>query len=76
MAEDDTSSEDWPEHTIPATHAERVASKIGTLIHKVFETYTQSTNKPDYLAKLEKGYFLGTKSATVAAFFYGKEAHP
>ncbi|MEC7079866.1 MAG: PD-(D/E)XK nuclease family protein, partial [Pseudomonadota bacterium] len=39
---------------IPATHAERVASKIGTLIHKVFETYARSNSKPDYLAKLEK----------------------
>ena len=50
----DTSSEDCPEHAIPATHAERVASKIGTLIHKVFETYTRSNSKPDYLAKFEK----------------------
>ena len=52
--EGDTSSENRPDHAMPATHAERVASKIGTLIHKVFETYTRSNNKPDYLAQLEK----------------------
>ena len=52
--EGDTASEDQPDHAISATHAERVASKIGTLIHKVFETYTRSNSKPDYLAKLGK----------------------
>ena len=50
----DTSSENRPDHAIPATHAERVASKIGTLIHKVFETYTRSNSKTGYLAQLEK----------------------
>ena len=55
MAEGDT-FRGWPEHAIPATHAERVASKIGTLIHKVFETYAR-TNKPDYLAKWKKDAF-------------------
>ena len=52
--EGDPASEDRPDHSISTTHAERVASKIGTLIHKVFETYTRSNSKPDYLAQLEK----------------------
>ena len=50
----ETSSENRPDHAIPATHSERVAAKIGTLIHKVFETYTRSNSKTDYLAHLEK----------------------
>ena len=52
--EGEIASENWPDHVIPPSHAERVASRIGTLIHKAFETYTQSTNKPDYLAQIDK----------------------
>jgi len=47
-------AENWLDHAVPPSHAERLASRIGTLIHKVFETYTQSTNKPDYLAQIDK----------------------
>ena len=43
--EGEIASENWPDHTIPSSHAERMASKIGTLIHKVLETYTQSTKQ-------------------------------
>ena len=52
--EDDAAPEDRPEHAISTTRAERVASAIGTLIHKAFETYTRSNSKTDYLAHLEK----------------------
>ena len=52
--EEEIASENWPDHTIPSSQAERVASKIGTLIHKVLETYTQSTNKANYLAQIDK----------------------
>lgn len=52
--EEEIDSENWPDHTIPSSQAERVASNIGTLIHKVLETYTQSTNKAGYLAQIDK----------------------
>ena len=54
LQEGEIASEDWPDHAIPPSHAERVASRIGTLIHKMFETYTLSKNKPDYLAQIDK----------------------
>ena len=54
LQEDDAAPEGRPEHAISTTRAERVASAIGTLIHKAFETYTRSNSKTDYLAHLEK----------------------
>ena len=54
LQDGEIASEYWPDHAIPPDHAERVASRIGTLIHKVFENYTLSTNKPDYLTRIDK----------------------
>ena len=49
-------------------------NKIGTLIHKVLETYTQSTNRPTTSRNRQNGYFLGTQPATPAAICGGNGA--
>ena len=50
--EQEASTDEHQQNWNTPTHAERVSSKMGTLIHKAFEAYTQSNSKSDYLAQL------------------------
>ena len=65
--EDEIASENWPDHAIPSSQAERVASKIGTLIHKVLNLYAEYKQTRLPRADRQNGHFLGTQPATLAA---------
>ncbi len=61
---------EWSNDLNARTKADRVASKTGTLIHKVFETYINSNDKSNYLAQLKtiKSYWrLGLRSLQLSS---------